>query len=284
MGIDGVKPQGFLRTIISEARLRETQRRASTLDPFKITPNLRTYLISLFSLHRPASMLDRAILILRAAIAPSETFEVNGRSFPGLSLAQKGLQIQLNDDFNHLLREKGSGYLLPDQLLAATRTNRVALCAEFSFLLVTLLRTAKIESFVKITSKHAYVLAKIEGKLYKIDATLPVTFKEVPVSTEISSDDDARFWYFAASSGIMVHQNRIEQAIEYAQCALLIREDANLLASLARLYNWRNSGSTVEQQRDRQRGMEILRRAISLDPQNQRAQRAMSEIYPDAAQ
>ncbi|MFA4843706.1 MAG: tetratricopeptide repeat protein [Candidatus Margulisiibacteriota bacterium] len=144
--------------------------RAGLEDPLEERTEIKDYVLRLFNKFRPQTELDKAILLFRAVIPPSESFEVGGGPYYGLRTEENGLAIPFNMEWNAPLRKK-HGSLLPKELIAASPEERVAVCLEYSHLLVSLLRAAGIEAHAngKSVGRHVYTIANLGGQKYKLD-------------------------------------------------------------------------------------------------------------------
>lgn len=146
-------------------------RRSGLEDPFEITPKIKARLKAILAKNnsQAATPLDKAILLLRAVIPEQNSFLFDQIRHFGLRPDQGGLSIPYNDREDLALRIK-YGNLLPKELLSLPPEKRSAICLEYSFLLVVLLRATGIKAQVKAFTIHAYVIAAINGKNYKLDA------------------------------------------------------------------------------------------------------------------
>ncbi|MFA6170533.1 MAG: tetratricopeptide repeat protein [Candidatus Margulisiibacteriota bacterium] len=146
-------------------------RRSGLEDPFEIAPKIKAKTKMIFTKNngRTASPLEQAILLLRAVIPEQNSFVFDQTRYFGLRSDQGGLNIPY-DDRPELPMRKKYGNLLPKELLSLPPEKRSAICLEYSFLLTVFLRAAGIKAQVKEIDVHAYVIATIAGKNYKLDA------------------------------------------------------------------------------------------------------------------
>ncbi|MCX5750298.1 MAG: tetratricopeptide repeat protein [Candidatus Saganbacteria bacterium] len=141
-------------------------------DPLEKTPKLKAYvgllLAKNFPPHYKPTEMEKAILCFRALMAPNTSIFLNGKTYTALTADKGGLGLQYNKDLTLSTRQT-FGDLLPDELLQAGQSDRKALCLEYSHLLVGMLRTAGVKADYKIVPGHAYVIASIKGKKYRMD-------------------------------------------------------------------------------------------------------------------
>lgn len=146
-------------------------RRSGLEDPFEITPKIKAQSKAILAKNhsQAATPLEKAVLLLRSVIPEQNSFIFDQIRHFGLRPDQGGLNIPYNDREDLPMRIK-YGNLLPKELLSLPPDKRSAICLEYSFLLVVLLRAAGIKAQVKAFTIHAYAIATINGKNYKLDA------------------------------------------------------------------------------------------------------------------
>jgi len=199
-------------------------------DPFQITPQIQAHVDTLFDIHKPCTELHKAILLFRSVIPEDKSFIVNSQSYYGLN---DGLGIKYNDDALHISRkEKGS--LLPTDIIETPPDERIALCLEYSHLLVCLLRAAGLTAHPKGEPFHTYVIADLDGYKYQLDAA-HLKFRKT--LNGANSDRQSIPRYYNNKGASLDKHGKFDEAIKCYDKATAI--DPNLA------FVWNNKGEAL---------------------------------------
>lgn len=268
---------------------------AGLTDPFRVTAEAERHIENLRALHRPDGKLATAILIFRSVIAASQTFSFNGQECAPLAPDQGGLNISFNADPNVGLRRFSEGFIDFHTLLKSDEYDRprVAMCIEYSVLLITFLRAAGIEAHLMSGGYpgHVVVAAKIDGDHYRLDAAylkdkVPPRFEKLTPPVRYFSERIALADCYSSRAETLRRQCQHDAAFKFVSLALAIAPDfaaawVNLGAILSR--DGKQSGSEQAHQ--------AYDRALELEPDNAVAlnakgtllarsrQRAEAEVY-----
>jgi|GEM_PF-1300490 len=240
-------------------------------DPFEERPEIEAYVQGLFEKHRPRGEKQKAILLFRAVIPEGAEFIASDyyRSFiggsarvygpkniyHGLSARDGGLEIRYDDDFGAAFRKK-FGDLLPRELIGLPAEGRFALCKEYSQLLVVFLRAAGINAGIKGVPGHSYVVAKLEGRNYCLDAA-SLAFHR----TRERPDSDLK--------GILSHYSN-ERAVFFAQD---LEEQAfrawKMIVELVpgKASFWNSMGRELAERGRLRDAYKAFRRALAIEPE-----------------
>lgn len=120
---------------------------------------------------------------------------------------------------------------MPKEIIAAPKGQRIALCSEYSFLLVVLLRAAGIEAHAKIENDHVDVIALLDGQRYKLDAV--ELFIEKTKDTANTDREGIAIHYYNEGTAFFT-QGKIEEAAGRFDKTLEFKSDY--------LPAWRNKG------------------------------------------
>lgn len=184
-----IEPEELYEEILSHREKYEEKigalRASGFEDPFEEIPIFKEYTQGLFAIHKPKTELEKALILFRAVLPPGYEFQLEGKNYEGLRPFEGGLQVYPNGDERHSARKK-FGHLLPREIVGVL-TERVAFCAEYSNLLVVLLRAFGIDAHTKKTvvfgkggaEGHVFVIAVLDGERYKLDATKQVFEKTI---------------------------------------------------------------------------------------------------------
>lgn len=228
-------------------------------DPFEEKPEIKEYVAKLFERYRPKNELDKALLFFRAVIPPTKLFNLGNMNYSGLATNELGLTIPYNDDCDAPLRKK-HGTVLPIHNIRAYPEERVALCLEYSFLLVALLRTAGIDASVKQQPRHAFVIADLDGIKYKLDAA---QLKFTPTTEEPSSDREIIATCYFNYGFAQSRRKNTSAALEAYRQALEI-DPKNARA-------WYNLGSILHDEGRFEEAIEAYNKTLELDPKYYKA-------------
>ena len=120
-------------------------------DPFERRPEIKAYASKLLEKYEATTYeLRIAIVFVRAIIPSYREFKILGKYYNGFKIQEGGLAIHYDDDFEAPLRKR-YGSLLPKHFIDAPEDERVAVCLEYSFLLVSLLRAVGIKAYITLT-------------------------------------------------------------------------------------------------------------------------------------
>jgi len=266
--IDGQDKNGFVEThellqeVFSNPQKYEhviKQLRESELeDPFEITPKIKEYTDFLIEKHKPKTKLETAILFMRATISPDKYFFHQGKKYYGLTVTEGGLAIPYDKNDNHPLRKK-YGSLLPKEILGADQEQRNALCLEYAFLLTTMLRSQNIKAAVKNIPRHAYTIASIDGKNYRIDGA---QFKFMETNEKADADSKSIAVHYGNEGSHFSGQKKTEASIKAYQTALLF--DPSYILELSTTYYKKASNSF--KQSNLTEAIDFFKKACDLDP------------------
>ena len=231
-------------------------------DPFAQVPEIDAYVDGLFSKHRPQTDLQKAILLFRAVLPSKLTFSFGESEYTGLPKAKGGLEIPFTEDFNAGIRLWTRSSLLPRDLISEpsrAEMYRVAVCREYTYLLVALLRASGIEShFNKVGMHHANVAAVVDGQHLKLEALLPgiEVLDEMPAT--IATDYEATAFHYNSRGNVRGDQGYPRKAMALLDIALEIKPD------LAQA--WNNRGVLLLDMKQFAQGLEALDKALKFEP------------------
>jgi len=265
--------------------------RAGLEDPLEERKEIKDYIKGLIKRYEPKTELDKGLLLFRAVISPFGYFESpSGEVLYALKDKEGGLCIPSNDDPNAPLREM-SGDILPKQLMNAPKEKRVALCLEYSQLLVVMLRAAGISAHTKGEPGHAAVIAVLDGRVYKLDAAKSLFESTVDGAR---SDRESIAHHYLNKGANLSAQGKLEEAIEAydiayeidPRCAdslkakgdALFRQgkldeaiktyDKALEIDPCNLATWNNKGATLSAQGKLEGAIDAYDKALGIDPHN----------------
>ena len=227
-------------------------------DPFELTPEIKTFITRLFASQHPKTSFEKAIAIFRAVIPTNKHFAINGKRYYGLAKSNGGLEIPYNPNFKAALRIK-YGDLLPKEIMATPAGQRIAHCVEYSHLLVSLLRAAGIDSQEKQIPNHVYVIAKIDGVIYRLDAgrkSDKLIFAKTNESGNIDRDRIAA--HYLNEADLQVGQGKIDAAKILIGTALELKPDSD--------YGWGFLGILMAQEGKLNEAVGYLDRSIKINP------------------
>lgn len=148
-------------------------------------------------------------------------FEISGRpgAYRGMKESEGGLEIRYSENPNENIR-LAEGNLLPYQLIEARREERVAVCGEFSALLISLLRIANLKAEYNLVDNesHANVVLTLpdpEGKdhYFLLDVARR-EFKRLKVKPSTVVADDVGFLkHYANEAFWLVNQGNTDRSI-----------------------------------------------------------------------
>ncbi len=165
-------------------------------DPFQVNSEITRYVRHLERTpRRPITDIGIALRIFRVVIPLGSHFSLNDRTYYALP-ANINLGIQGSNDLNAPLRiERGS--LLPiDIMNPEHQSRRIANCLEYSHLLVILLREAGIDAHTRREVDHAYIIANLNGRMFKMDAVNLIFEQEVGEISYNSDRESIAMHYF----------------------------------------------------------------------------------------
>jgi len=255
---------GLIRDVFSNPESEESKITLDLLmrngfeNPFAITSEIKDHEDDVFKNNgEPDSELGRAILLFRSIIEEQAFFKVNNIYFQGLEMKQGGLNIVYNEDLRSPLRSK-HGDLQPTELILADPKERVAVCIEFSHLLTVLLRSAGIKAFVGREGDHAFVIAELDRKYYRLD---PARLKfQREYNPKCLSDSQSVSIHYSNEGIARYEQGDIKEAIRCLRIAVQI-DDENARA-------WNSLGNALLATNDNENLDEAyagFNKAISLD-------------------
>ncbi|MFH1428283.1 MAG: tetratricopeptide repeat protein [Candidatus Margulisiibacteriota bacterium] len=246
----------------------ENLRNAGLEDPFEITPEIKKHVEDLFARYQPKTESEKAILLFRSII-PSNKFFITGTAtrWFGLTDTQGGLEIPYNNDPKASLRKK-HGSPLSKEILAAPPNERIALCQEYSYLLITLLRAAGIEASTGRIPRHSYVIAFLEGEKHQLDPARLLFIKTTKVS---HTDRESIAYHYINESCAFGKQGKIAEALECCNTALEFDPD--------NIHAWVNKGRALSSLGKPGAALDAYNTAAKLEPHLIAAWRGKSRIY-----
>jgi tetratricopeptide (TPR) repeat protein len=258
-----VEPSEIFEEIFSNRKKYQSVikdlRAAGLEDPFEITPKIKRFVRRLLGKYGYRTELMKAKLLFRAVIPPGKSFklklgrmEFEGR---GLSRSEGGLGVKRNEDPSHPLRKK-FGNLLPKELMAAPEPRRVALCLEYSHLLVALLRAAGIKAHTKKEPDHAYVVAVLDKQKYRMDAARLVFAKE---KNGANTDRESIAMHYSNQGAFMNRRGENEAAMRQIDLALNINS-----SSAHALFN---KGKILADQKRSDESYIYFKKALAIKPE-----------------
>lgn len=228
---------------------------------FEITPEMKQHVANLRARFPEESQTQRgmALLLLRSIVPPNRLIAITGERrmdfVAGLPAAEGGQEIRPNDDRTIAARVQ-YGDITPSELLNLPPEERIALCLEYSQLLVCLLRAAGIEANVREVPRHAYVIATTnEGENYILDAG-SLVFDETPRSP--NADSEAVAMHYANEASMFRHQGRLEEALQRFDMATLLYPESYRI--------WHNRGGTLRDMGRFEEALSSYDRALELNP------------------
>jgi tetratricopeptide (TPR) repeat protein len=248
----------------STARFRRAINEAQAAgpdDPFDSTP-VREHVDSILKRYNPNTQLDKAMILYISIIDPSRTVKIeggkyDGMTFRGLREDEGGLGVRKNPNFGDSRREK-LGSLSPREIMALPKGERIALCLEFSYLMVASLGEAGIEAQVVEEPGHALVVARLDGEEYQLDLMEGEFIKlEGDASAEKSGSGTAAPHY--TNEGIAFAENgKFDKAMSCFERAIEI--DPNYARARA------SRGHLLARLGRYEEAMEDYERAMEIDP------------------
>jgi len=196
-------------------------------DPFEERPEIKNYVTRLLKKFEPKTELDKASILFRAAASYYSVFRIEGKGYRGLALEDGGLSIHPSLDRGAIgeapIRIK-YGDVLPKELISADPKEREADCLEYSHLLISLLRAAGIQdAHVKREEiekePHAYVVAVLDGKKYKLDL---LQNEFTPTTTIAGSDRESIAFHYHNEGDVFFMQGKLDEALKIYNRALEI--------------------------------------------------------------
>ncbi len=183
-------------------------------DPLEIVPGMLEHVVRDFKYGEPQNDLAKADWLMMSIVP---------RKRDGLTEAQGGLGISYSADPLVPLRQEHGG-LLPKILMNAFPQDRVAVCVEFSNLLIAFLRLTGLEAHsVRVANPnidHVYVAARLEGQDRKLDLTgCPYTVAADGIGKSKSDRHNVAMHY--GNKGYMrLKQGRVSEALKCFDQAL----------------------------------------------------------------
>lgn len=191
-------------------------------DPYEITPSVKRHVENLVKRQAPQTELDTAHIIFESLQLHryySYLDEIEMR-VSWLKSSDGGLEIPYSEDPKTPLRII-YGYLIPTVILDAPKKERVAVCVEFSHLLIALLRAAGIEAYYKQIHSpvidHAYVIAKLDGENYILDAA---QLKFIKGGQDADLDIVGISDHYSGKGYMFYKQGRLDEAMEFIDLAI----------------------------------------------------------------
>lgn len=244
-------------------------------DPFEERPEIKTYVDKLFEKHGPFTSIQKAIVLFRAVLPPGVKFidEICSIISPsrlitvdqihiGFTIEQGGLTINYNRDFRAPLREK-FGNPLPKELLNAPAELRVSKCNGSDNLLISLLRAAGKEAYIKGDYKnelsHAYVIAILEDRSYRLDPA-KLIFRRT--CEKADSDREGISFHYLREAYIRSHQRKYSEAARAYEFAFEINP------KVANVRYWHNYGLVLARLGKRDKAAKAFKRAKALKNSN----------------
>ena len=259
--------------------------RAGLEDPFEERAEIKDFVLQLFKKFQPQTELDKAILLFRAVIPPSQSFTVNGVSYRGLTIKEGGLALPLDFGLLAPLRRK-YGDLLPKELIGSPPPDRVAACLEYSHLLVSLLRAAGFEAHTngKTVPSHAYTIANLRGQKYKLDAVKTVVARRNLLKILGETDASWQAFFINPNEEILTFVPTVEEKIrrmikdpiKRAKILTVFQQSQQLTfeptatgagtdrESIALHYN--NEGASLAEQGKIPEALDAVNKALEIDP------------------
>lgn len=235
--------------------------------PLQITPEEQAYVDGLFARHSPGdSSLARAVLLFRAVLPVGAFFGVGEDNYWGLAREEGGLDVRPNGNVTAPLRQR-FGSLSPTEIIAAPPDERIALCLEYSLLLLVFLRIAGIQaSIVHSTTEqadmfHESIVATLGGEHYTLDAmgSMPL-FERTQEQHHLVSDREALALHYSNSGMIFLHTGRLNDAL------LLFEQSLELDPNNSR--TWSNMGLVLNRLQRYAEASQCLDQAIAIEPNN----------------
>ena len=220
--------------------------------PFVVTPDIQAEAKQLLMLHRPTSQLSAALTFMRSLHPPQATVLYNGTDYPCFTHEEGGMQISADPLWSNVQRYY-YGIASPD--LMAIGAVSTANCLEFSYLLMTLLRGCRIEVGLKVSPNHAYLISRLDGTRYKLDAGL----RTIEQTAETPLDDASALAYYYANKGFAyLTYKQAKAALPYLVSACFLSPD---LAEA-----WSSRSIALKQLGRTDEAIACCSRAIKLNP------------------
>ena len=231
-------------------------RQAGLEDPFEITPEMKKRVEALFERCQPKTQLEKAIVLFRSIIPHHKYFKADGNILWGIEIEAGGLAIPYNKNPKVPIREK-NGEFLPKELVTAPEEKRVAMCLEFSCLLISFLRAAGIEAYTKEEPRHAYVIAVLDGGKYKLDIA---SFLLEPTINGAITDRESISMHYTTKANFLFEQGKTEEALEVLNKSLEINPSF--------VGAWNNKGIILRRQGKIEESLEAFNKALKIDPRS----------------
>ena len=249
-----VEPEELYQEVFSNRRqyveVLQKLRSAGLEDPFEITPEIIKHVENLFKRYKPKTQLEKAFILFLSVVPSDKFFKVEGVYRRGFTEAEGGLEMPYNNASDAPLRKR-FGALLPKEIIAASKKERVALCLEYSHLLVILLRAAGIEAHTKGEPGHAYVIALLDGEKYRLDAANLIFGK---TWNGANTDRESITMHYLNEGAAFDEQGRLAEAIECYDKALEFKPDS--------VEAWINKGIVLAKQGRLEEAIECCNRAL----------------------
>jgi len=244
-------------------------------DPFEERPEIKAYVSKLFEKHGPFISTEKAIVLLRAVLPPGVKLidEICAILSPGrlitvdqihigFTIEEGGLAIDYNRDFRAPLREK-FGNPLPKELINAPARLRVAKCNGSDNLLISLLRAAGKEAYIKgdyiNELSHSYVIAILEDRSYRLDPT-KLIFRQT--NEKADSDREAISFHYLREAYVRSRQKKYGKAARAYEFAFEIN------SRVANTAFWQNYGMVLARLGRRHEAIKAFKRVKALKNTN----------------
>lgn len=241
-------------------------RRDGLEDPFEITPEIKQHAHKIISRFGEKTQLGMAAVLLMSILPPHTSFRIGTLWHQALCAKEGGLEIRRSQDPKASLR-RIYGSPLPKALLAAPAGTRSAACLEYSFLLTVLLRSAGIKARVEGDVEHAYVVALLDGKGYRIDAA-KLEFEPLPFK-EAQTDHKYTAVHYVNKASWLSERGR-EEALPLLLAGLEIDPEC--------AQGWNNLGTYHKKTGSPERAMECFDKALEIEPNYGRAWRNKGDL------
>ena len=236
-------------------------------DPLDEVPEVKAYAEKLIRKFKPQTELEKAILLFRSIIRKEKEFDFDRKKYSGLKREEGGLEIRFDDDANAHLRLDIRPVLLPKDYIDAPYIERVAVCHEYSFLVIALLRAVGIKAHMnKPEVEHLNVIAQTDKGICKIDAVIPSFELIQKLPDTLLSESKCIAHYYnrkgetirRRAQGIKMNEEWLARAMEALMLALEIDPD---LAPA-----WNNMGLVMLEQGRLEPALSAVDKALKLDP------------------
>jgi tetratricopeptide (TPR) repeat protein len=260
--------------------IRQALYREGFEDPFEKNSAVLEYGRLLLERHRPATDLDKATLIFRAVLPSRASFNLHGQVWHGLNRSAGGLEILHSEDVNAGIRLRRRASLLPKDLVAEITDMtmyRVALCREYSFLLISLLQAGGISAYLQqVSLYHVNVIARLGEDLYELEALRPSFTLLTAPPAPFADDRQAVAIHYQGKGEAQRQQAHLDEALTSFNIALEI--DPTQAGS------WNNLGLLHMQQKSPAEAIAMLKHAISLNSQEATIWCNLGAAYAQAKQ